>query len=224
MTSATSGDAITLENVTNNGQINLPHGCNGTVNLDIAGGSLTNNGHIDDTGFQCNPVRIRSLGDVTINGNGRIFFNNGSHIDSTDSGVVTNGAGHTLVNGGGGSINASLVNNGTTLALESEGNATNLNGPTVTNNGILQVRGNPNTFGYEALLQQSGSSTLTNYDPATQTLTGGTYSAIAAPNAAVLSLNIGPIVVNNATVILSGPARSSARSIPYTKTGAHWRY
>jgi fibronectin-binding autotransporter adhesin len=188
---------LTLENVTNNGLFYLAGGCE-SVTLSIAGGSFTNNGAFWDTAGGCDPQNIHLLGDATLNGNGYMALYRSTKIDSSNSGVLTNGESHTIGAGSGTAIQCSLVNNGDIGCNDSNGNQAFLNGPTVTNNGVLHAS--------VGVLQQAGNSILTNYNAATQTLTGGIYETI---NGGTLNLNIGPIAINAATVILSGQGNFS---------------
>lgn len=193
---------MTLENVTNDGTYHLRRNCYGAVTLQLSG-SLTNNGVIDDLTGECNSTNINLLGDVSIDGTGSFVLYHGTTITSnaggtnsakgdtnaTASAVLTNGPGHTI--NGNVTINPSLVNNG--IAIVGGANTLILAGPSVTNNGTLEA--DPS-----GVIQQNANSTLTNYDAASQTLTGGTYFAQDGS----LNLNIGPVVINAATVILSG--------------------
>lgn len=188
---------LTLENVTNNGLFYLAGGCE-EVALTIAGGSFTNNGAFWDTAGGCVPQKIHLLGDAQIDGSGYMALYRTTMIDSSGGGVFTNGASHTIGAGSSTAIQCSLVNNGDIGCNDSAGNLTFLNGPTVTNNGVLHA-----SIG---VLQQAGNSILTNYNAATQTLTGGIYETI---NGGTLNLNIGPIAINAATVILSGQGNFS---------------
>ena len=194
----TTNGALTVENVTNNGTLHLVRTCFGTTTLAISGGTFTNNGPIDDILGECNPVNIHLLGNETINGTGTMALYRGTTIDSTNGGVFTNGAGHLIGGGSGSTILSSVVNNGE-VGSHGDGNQFNLNGPLVTNNGVF-------TATNASILQQAGNSTLTNYNSATQTLTGGTYSVY---DSAQINLNIGPIVINNAHVVLSGTGQLS---------------
>ena len=92
---------------------------------------------------------------------------------------ATNNA--VLTNGSGhtivgapGTINANLTNDGVLIAADSY------------------------------TLTQSTSSTLTNYDAATQTLTGGTYESYSTGDQTILYLNTGSVATNAATVIYHG--------------------
>ncbi len=190
--SLTTNGSLTLENVTSNGTLHLVRTCGGTTTLAISGGTFTNNGPIDDIIGECNPVNIHLLGNETINGTGSMALYRSTTIDSTNGGVFTNGAGHLIGGGSGSTIQASLVNNGE-VGSHGDGNQFNVNGPLVTNNGVF-------TATNASVLQQAGNSTLTNYNPTTQTLTGGTYSAF---DSAQINLNIGPIAINNAHIVLS---------------------
>ena len=156
-------------------------------------GTLTNNGTITVMGFNFSDTLTGSFtlaANATLAGNGIVNLY-GGEIDATNNAVLTQAAGHTLL-GATGTINASLVNNGTL-----EGYLT-INSPTLTNNGVLLATDN-------TTVQQGGASTLTNYNAAAQTLTGGTYEAHSTANGASLNLNINSVAVNAATVVLDGP-------------------
>jgi hypothetical protein len=195
----TTNGSLTLENVTNNGTLHLVRTCFGTTTLAISGGTFTNNGPIDDILGECNPVNIHLIGDETISGTGTMALYRGTTIDSTNGGIFTNGAGQLIGGGSGSTIQASLVNNGE-VGSHGDGNQFNLNGPSVTNNGVF-------TATNASVLQQAGNSTLTNYNATTQTLTGGTYSAY---DSAQINLNIGPVAINNAHIILTASGQFSA--------------
>jgi hypothetical protein len=139
-------------------------------------------------------LNIHLLGDVTIDGTGQMVLFRATTIDADNGGVLTNGAGHTIGGGDNTNLNVSIVNNG--LIGTGGTGQLSLSGPTVTNNGTLSA-------GNSSVMQQSGDSTLTNYDAATQTLTGGVYEA---NDNGRLNLNIGPVVINAASVTLAGAA------------------
>ena len=172
------------------------------------GGTFTDNGIITATGFNFNLAVTAALtlaADTTLAGTGTVILNGGSQINATNNATLTQATGHVI--GGNGTINANLVNNGTL-----EGSLT-IDSPTFTNNGLLEATDNDT-------LQQGGGSTLTNYNSTTQTLTGGTYEAIATTDSANLNLNIGPVAVNAATVVLSGATSNSPPSTPCRITRA----
>ena len=134
--------------------------------------------------------------DTTLSGGGAIALpgigskinNQGSNRTLTNTDNVLRGAGQigygslSVINGAAGIIQADV--SGQTLELDGSG--------TFINNGLFVAR-NGGT-----LLRSSG--TFTNFSGTT--LTGGTYLALDS----TLNLNIGPVVFNAATVILSGPS------------------
>ena len=179
---------LTLQNVTNNGLFHFRRNCGGIVTLQLSG-SLTNNGKIDDLVGECNPAEIDLLGNVSIGGNGNLVLYRSTTIVSPNGGILTNLAGHEI--GGNVTVKPTLINNGG-FSVGGD-NIQNLVGPMVTNNGTLLA-------GEGGTIQQAGNSILTNYDAVHQTLNGGTYIARNGN----LNLNIGPIVINAATLSLIG--------------------
>ncbi len=73
-------------------------------------------------------------------------------------------------------------------------------------NGAFTIAGTVsvyNNFGNgPGLFTRDASSTLTNFDAVTKTLTGGSWRALALNNSATIQLNVGPILINNAAIEL----------------------
>ena len=159
-------------------------------NVTFSGQVLNPNGQLHLTGPLTNNGTL-TIGSAASGGNGPTE----GEINVENNAVLTNAAGHVLQ--GLGIIRCSLTNNGTIATRFGNADAMTLFGPTVTNGGTLTVSDN-------TTLAQDTSSTLTNYDASTQTLTGGTYRVNAGAHVTTLNLNIGTVAVNDATVVLSG--------------------
>ena len=217
-----SGAGGTLKNVTNNGSVAI--GVTETLGL---AGTFINNGSVSiDGSAQQNNTVLRVRDDVTLSGSGLVTMSGGyfGAVIATESftgKILTVGSGVTIR--GDGRVELKLVNQGTIEATNYMffGLNTFLQTGSFNNGGILragsgssiEVNGNtggvgPVTFSNGGVIEARSGSTIqftgatmpTNYNAATQTLTGGTYFA----NGGTLNLNIGSVVTNAATVILSG--------------------
>ncbi len=166
-----------------------------TTGANLAGeieNTLTNHGTL----FPSNGEVIYVAADTTLSGGGAIallginskIYNLGNNRTLTNTDNVLRGTGQigydslNVINSAAGIIQADV--SGQSLLLNGSG--------TFTNNGLFAAR-NGGT-----LTRSSG--TFTNFSGST--LTGGAYLAADS----TLDLNIGPVVFNAATVILSGPS------------------
>ncbi len=162
-------------------------------------GTLTNNGFIQDGGYNFNTRQyayLQAAADVTIDGTGIIEL---TTIQATNNATITFGTGGTVEGANGtiennGTISASLVNNGTVVSTYQ---TMTISGPTFTNNRFLSANNN-------STLSVSGGTNFTNFNSTSQTLTGGTYTVTDQGNGATLDFNGRNVLVNAATVTLSG--------------------
>ena len=216
----------TLSNVTNTGTVAIAPD-------EIVGltGTFTNNGlvRLDSTG---GAAQLFLRGNTTIAGTGSVLmgnnFNNQIGGESTPGYTLTVAPGATIRGGGRFSgnndnfnpksiklVNQGLIESTTGMTLFVGSSATS----DVVNSGIFRA-GTGVNLAFQGsgtgILNNTGgvlealsggqvlftSVTLTNYNSPTQTLTGGAYLA----NNGTLSLNIGAVAVNAATVVLSGPS------------------
>ncbi len=158
-------------------------------------GTLTNNGYLFLGGYNFNTGLTAGFtvsADATLAGTG-VARLAGGEIDATNNATLTVAAGASI-DGGSGTINASLINNGT---VESSYQAVTINSPTLTNHGLLAAANN-------ASVRVSGSTNFTNFNSASHTLTGGTYAVTDTGNGATLDFGGRNVLVNAATVTLSG--------------------
>jgi fibronectin-binding autotransporter adhesin len=167
-------------------------------------GTITNNGTIlqNSTGSFTD---IRISGAVTLDGTGSLTMSNSfaNHIYATGSDSLTNGVNHTIQGAGQLGINDAsfgftMTNNGTILANQPTQLQVAPSG-NITNNGTFQANSG-------SLLNVIG--TLTNYNPTTNTLTGGTYNVfsgtIQLSQANVTALTPAVIATNAAAIVLDG--------------------
>ena len=207
-----------LQDLTNNGFFRVVD----NTRLRLTG-TIVNNGIIQMNSGG-NNTELRLNGDVTLNGIGTLIGSTtqANRVFGLNSGneTLTNGPTHTiagtmllgvnqmnLINQGliNGNQNPPMVidpvstaiNTATGIFRASNGATLSLVDGTYTNNGTYEALDG-------SLIQMSGSATLTNWDSGTQTLTGGSYRAVATSGAATLNLNIGQIVHNAASIILDG--------------------
>ena len=158
-------------------------------------GTLTNNGYFFLASYDFNTKLFGGFtvsADATLAGTGTASLA-GGEIDATSNATLTVAAGATIT-GGSGTINASLINNGT---VESTYQTVTINSPTLTNNGLLTATNGGN-------VSVSGGTNFTNYHAGTQTLTGGTYSVTDTGNGGTLDFGGRGVLVNAATIVLSG--------------------
>jgi fibronectin-binding autotransporter adhesin len=180
----------TLDNLTNNAQINIP--VNNT--LDVTG-NLTDNGTILVDSGNNGGTTVVDVAGGTVSGTGNIVLNGGgTSAELNDS--LTQGAGHTV--SGVGEINATLINNGT-ISADVFNQTLNVNG-TTTNNGLMLATGGG--------ILTIANGALTNF--AGTTLTGGTYEV--DPNS---TINLpGLVTTNAANIILNGSPTNFAAIAP----------
>ncbi len=181
-----------------------------TITLDnssttVLKGTITNNGTIA-TNSAGSLTDILLSGPVTLSGKGALVMsdNNANRIYGvTGDAALTNGANHTIEGGGqigvnNGGYGFTLTNNGTILANATTTLSIAPTGNT-TNNGTFQANSGSTLF---------MNGPLTNYSPATSTLTGGTYNAfsgtIALSQANATAGTPAVIATNAATILLDG--------------------
>ena len=177
---------------------NLTIAANAGVNVsDTAAlaGTVTNNGYLLVLGG----TTLNLAGNVTLAGSGVLYVS--GHLEGANNATLTINAGQTLdlsgqanVSGVPDVIDANVVNNGTLAGVYQVGA---INSPVFTNNGLLVVDNG-------AYVGVSSSTNFTNFDPASQTLTGGTYTLTDQGNEATLNFGGRNVLVNAATVSLSG--------------------
>jgi Dockerin type I domain len=213
-----------LSDLTNTGLVAIADG--ETLAL---GGTFTNNGSItlDSLGSGAilrfaNGTNLAGTGAVTLSNNGSNYLMALGFGDTLNiaPGATVQGAGNISPGFSGGSnmlkitnqglINANIAAAGLNIRIESSNNTdfTNSGILRASNGGTLSFSGTgtlDNAAGTIEALNSSqvalgGGITLPNYNSSNQTLTGGIYRA----SDGTLSLNIGSIAVNAATVILSG--------------------
>lgn len=186
----TSSGAASLTDVSLSAASFLAHQSTGLLRLN---GAIANQGVI--AAFQSEGVQITT--NTVLSGTGSLAV--GATSLTAAAGVtLTNGAGHTILGGGDVTISAPIVNAGI-IDANGFGNSFQheeffVNG-TVINQGTLRASTNQ---------RFSLNGALTNYDVATQTLTGGTYQALGG----LLFNSVGAIANNAANVELNGTGSS----------------
>ena len=224
---STSASA-TVTNVTNNPVLidiaptiaNLTVGASNSVSLnngeslEIAGGTgagslaIAGTLTLGSTGFDTDLILGGTSGStITLSGGGTLALsNNGANRIYSSSGTgdtLVNSAGNTIQGSGQIGVNNpsyafTLTNNGTILANQSN-TLQVASGGTMTNNGTFQANSG-------SLLNVIGN--LTNYNPATSTLTGGTFNAysgiIQLSQADATAITPAVITTNAATILLDG--------------------
>ncbi len=209
---------------------------NGTYTADTGSrttllGTITNNGTIQVNGGSGTNAILELLANTALSGGGTLTLSTASgggtaYIYQTVSGVtLTNG--NNTIQGAGiiGYNDLSLVNEvGGTILANSPGQTLLLNGGgNVTNNGTFQANSGSTLF---------VDTTLTNYNPATSTLTGGTYNAFSgtiqlsqanatAATPAVIATNAATVLLDGATAtIADGSGNDIVRGFLATNTAA----
>jgi len=171
-------------------------------------GTIINNGTIaqNSTGSFTD---LHISGNVTLTGTGVLALSDSpnNRIFATGSDSLTNDVNHTIQGSGQLGINNAgfgftLINNGTILANQS--NALNIapSGNT-TNNGTFQANSGSTLF---------MNGTLTNYDPVTSTITGGSYNAFSGTiQLSQANTGTGAVIATNAaTILLDGASAKIA--------------
>ena len=169
-------------------------------------GTVVNDGVIGVPGGGA-AATLTLTGDLTLAGSGT-FQPDGYVVAASGLGAaptLTIGSAQTLQGYGTPNVSSdrdvvgvNLVNNGT---MTSNFLALAITGPSFTNNGTVTAYNN-------AYVYIGTGTTLTNYNPTTQTLNGGTYQAFDTGNGATVYLNSSAhsnnVLVNAATVVLGG--------------------
>ena len=177
---------------------NLTLATNAGVKVENTGalaGIITNDGFLLVPGN----FTLNLAGNVTLAGSGTLHL--GGHLEGANNATLTIDPGQILqlegnanTSGVPDTIDASVVNNGTLAGVYQSGL---INSPVFTNNGLLAANNN-------ATVSVAGSTNFTNYHAGTQTLTGGNYSVTDTGNGATLDFGGRSVLVNAATIVLSG--------------------
>ena len=160
-------------------------------------GTITNSGLMTlNSTTSTSDLSLTGGGTVTLAGTGTLTMSNSANnrIYGGNTTALVIGP-QQLVQGAGqiGFGQTTMTNNGTIIANQSAGIVISPNGSGFTNNGTVQSNGSTDT------LQMTG--TFTNWNSGTQTLTGGTYNALAG---GTIKFDGANIVNNAATILLNG--------------------
>lgn len=195
------GFMSTLDSVENGTRFEIP----GSSTLLAHGGTITNNGTIAVQGGTDTSFLRLAQGDVTLAGGGTLDIGNSTNslvLGITGAGAtqyrLTNSHGHTISGGGQlGENTMGLTNLGLIRADRSVALTVNPNASGFTNIGTLAAA--PGS----TLIVTDG---LTNYNAASQTLTGGLYEARG-----IIRLTNAPIAINAASIVLDGQSAQITR-------------
>jgi hypothetical protein len=197
----------TLTNVVNLGTLNVSNG----TTLEAAG-TLTNQGQVvvNPTAGPSSTL-FRASDDLILAGNGSIQLGRSgtlAQVTTAADKTITQQAGHTIQ--GVGNISASLVNHGLVRADATIGTGTELHLLTnsKTNSGVFSAANGG--------ILRVDNGLLSNWNPGTQTLSGGTYEVIGDSTMRLVGANVQTL---NAHVRLDG-ADSKLFSTAATTTNA----
>ena len=178
-----------------------------TESLTFANGGITNNGTITvgASGFFYDSYLTFS-GSTTLSGTGSVVLNGDAYLNTSNSGLLTQAAGHTI--SGQGTINAALINqglvnanvNGQTLTLATNA-MTNAGTMEATNGGGLTVQNTVNNTG--GTISASGSGTLWISGGGTVNNAGGAILASGSGSVVIGSTYGGAPAVNGGTLSLT---------------------